>query len=836
MTTNSRSKAWMLGPKAENAEVFEKMLLEAFRDYCYWRRNFHPEDDAWITAEERLGAEFQGCVQDLRDHLFAMLSDLKRSIPSFSPRYLGHMISDMLMPGVLGYMAAMLYNQNNITQEASTITLEFEMEAMQLVARMLGFPEQSAWGHLCSGGTVANMEALWVARNARLVPYQIALAIECDDVPAGVSATLAEMPLPDGRPFGEMLANKKIHRLHIPDIIAIHEALTRLCSENADVAEHVQRKSVGHLGLAGFSEACRARLRGSYPTRFRILVSRNAHYSVRKSLGIVGLGEGNIIPLPLDRRMRMDMDSLAAALDECGKKNECVMAVVGAYGSTEEGAIDDFSKIDSIRRDFRESGQGDFWLHGDACYGGYALAMMHPHTDAAGLAAYMRGLLPDDVNFESVWDEKTCADWLRVSSALSTCDSIAIDPHKLGYIPYPAGSVVYRDFRIRELIRCDAPYINAVAASEDSAWHTAFLGKYTLEGSRPGAYGAAVWLAHKTVPLDRSGHGAIVAQSINGARYLQETLQQELRLDGTEDGIGSCFLCHDPDLNIMCYTFPSRYEGEIVSLAVLNRSVEQLYNECLPTEDNPTQTRDFVMAMTSLDVEQYGERLQHILAELPIRGQLVESGRPSNPWRDDGRISVVRTVVMGPFLVDIGTRHRMRDERVPLVREYAEFLRQSMSRIIGSVLDSPIPTEMRPALPGNVLVLHEDAGTLHELCDQLNHVNFRGEGKVLGARDIQTGLELVERNAIGAALVDIDLGPDHSEDGIQFLETMISREHFRGSVVFTTHDEVRDRVTAVAGQRGDWSVKFRRKPSRLHERFQAACNGVMEDLWDVLWR
>ena len=31
-----------LGPKAENADVFERLLLEAFRDHVFWRRNFHP--------------------------------------------------------------------------------------------------------------------------------------------------------------------------------------------------------------------------------------------------------------------------------------------------------------------------------------------------------------------------------------------------------------------------------------------------------------------------------------------------------------------------------------------------------------------------------------------------------------------------------------------------------------------------------------------------------------------------------------------------------------------------------------------------------------------------
>jgi hypothetical protein len=37
-------EAWFLGPKAENADVFERLVVEAIRDHAFWRRNFHPAD------------------------------------------------------------------------------------------------------------------------------------------------------------------------------------------------------------------------------------------------------------------------------------------------------------------------------------------------------------------------------------------------------------------------------------------------------------------------------------------------------------------------------------------------------------------------------------------------------------------------------------------------------------------------------------------------------------------------------------------------------------------------------------------------------------------------
>jgi hypothetical protein len=41
-------EAWFLGPKAENADVFERLVIEAIRDHAFWRRNFHPADPTHI--------------------------------------------------------------------------------------------------------------------------------------------------------------------------------------------------------------------------------------------------------------------------------------------------------------------------------------------------------------------------------------------------------------------------------------------------------------------------------------------------------------------------------------------------------------------------------------------------------------------------------------------------------------------------------------------------------------------------------------------------------------------------------------------------------------------
>jgi hypothetical protein len=51
--------SWFLGPKAENADMLEGLVLEALRDCVFWRRNFHPEDDIIITEKCKREDAFQ---------------------------------------------------------------------------------------------------------------------------------------------------------------------------------------------------------------------------------------------------------------------------------------------------------------------------------------------------------------------------------------------------------------------------------------------------------------------------------------------------------------------------------------------------------------------------------------------------------------------------------------------------------------------------------------------------------------------------------------------------------------------------------------------------------
>ncbi len=91
------------------------------------------------------------------------LKRLRGNYPFFHPRYAGQMLKPPHPVAVLGYLAAQLINPNNHALDGGPPTSQMEKEVVQALAAMLHFPE-TALGHLTGGGTMANLEALWVAR------------------------------------------------------------------------------------------------------------------------------------------------------------------------------------------------------------------------------------------------------------------------------------------------------------------------------------------------------------------------------------------------------------------------------------------------------------------------------------------------------------------------------------------------------------------------------------------------------------------------------------------------------------------------------------------------
>src|SRR5262249_50453181 len=87
---------------------------------------------------------------------------MRRNYPYFHPSYAGQMLKPPHPAAVACYLAAMLVNPNNHDLDTGRVTSEMEQEVVGQLASMFGL--RGHLGHLTSSGTIANLEALHVAR------------------------------------------------------------------------------------------------------------------------------------------------------------------------------------------------------------------------------------------------------------------------------------------------------------------------------------------------------------------------------------------------------------------------------------------------------------------------------------------------------------------------------------------------------------------------------------------------------------------------------------------------------------------------------------------------
>ena len=109
---------------------------------------------------------------NLRRVLLEVAERMHDNYPYFHPQYAGQMLKPPHPVARLAYSLAMYINPNNHALDGGRASSAMEKEAVGEIARMFGW--ETHLGHLCGGGTMANLEALWVAGQLR--PNGVVLA------------------------------------------------------------------------------------------------------------------------------------------------------------------------------------------------------------------------------------------------------------------------------------------------------------------------------------------------------------------------------------------------------------------------------------------------------------------------------------------------------------------------------------------------------------------------------------------------------------------------------------------------------------------------------------
>ena len=139
---------------------------------------------------------------------------------------------------------------------------------------------------------------------------------------------------------------------------------------------------------------------GAQPVAY---ASEEAHHSLDKSAGLLGIGRKALRRIPVNDSLRLDVELLKNAVRDdisAGRQPFCVVATAG---TTNSGMVDDLAAISAL---CREHG---LWLHVDGAYGASAI-FSDTHRDLV--------------------------------HGIELADSITMDPHKWLAVPFAAGVIL----------------------------------------------------------------------------------------------------------------------------------------------------------------------------------------------------------------------------------------------------------------------------------------------------------------------------------------------------------------------------------------------------------
>jgi glutamate/tyrosine decarboxylase-like PLP-dependent enzyme len=220
---------------------------------------------------------------------------------------------------------------------------------------------------------------------------------------------------------------------------------------------------------------------------------------------------------------------------------------------------------------------------------------------------------------------------------------------------------------VKTLLRQDAPYIEPEIADPDTESQSDKVGVFILEGSRPGAAAASVWLSHATIPLDATGHGRLIRETVRNACELHALLENWGALH-PPGGVRAVTLC-PPDCNILCYAFRPVSGASLEALNRLNRQLFEHFS-LRPEQRSQVYTHSFFVSRTVLSPGHYRTET--------VRPFLERLGVSASEYQSQG-VVLLRCTLMNPWLSQ--SRDQGRDYLVQLVKELHEMAEQLIGEI-----------------------------------------------------------------------------------------------------------------------------------------------------------
>jgi tyrosine decarboxylase/aspartate 1-decarboxylase len=298
--------------------------------------------------------------------LSATAERLHDNYPYFHPLYAGQMLKPPHPVAQLAYSLAMWINPNNHALDGGRATSAMEKEAVAEIAAMFGWTD--FLGHLCGGGTMANLEALWVA--GQLQPGKKILAseqahythkrisgvlqLECESVPVDSRGRMDVDALKDRLALGDVgavvatmgtTASGSVDPL--PDILALRERYSfRVHADAAYGGYFTLAQNLGDHAKAAFARITEVD---------SIVIDPHKH-------GLQPYGCGCVLfHDPRVGRLYWNARGQARRPQRCGRRNVCCRCDVegnspgdlSAAGKQRSHCTESFSRVNLSSRAFR---------------------------------------------------------------------------------------------------------------------------------------------------------------------------------------------------------------------------------------------------------------------------------------------------------------------------------------------------------------------------------------------------------------------------------------------------------------------------------------------------
>lgn len=212
-----------------------------------------------------------------------------------------------------------------------------------------------------------------------------------------------------------------------------------------------------------------------------VYASEQVHFSVERSLDILGLGRNSLRKIATDDTFHIRPGPLAQqiATDRSAGLTPC--CVIGIAGTTSTGVIDSLDTLAQIAR------ENNCWYHVDAAYGG-PLRFSEAHRDKV--------------------------------KGMALADSVTFDPHKWMFVPFACGAVLTREggHVLRDAFDITPEYLNEDRGGADVEYD---FFRYGQMGTRR-FNSLKLWMALKF--LGRRGYAEIIERQIDLTHYLAKRL------------------------------------------------------------------------------------------------------------------------------------------------------------------------------------------------------------------------------------------------------------------------------------------------------------------------